>query len=58
MHYVYLIRSISYPDECYRGNTVNLKQRLVAHNLGKKEKQTLLFYNDNLQKWVDGHGPD
>ena len=34
MHYVYLIRSISYPDFTYIGNTVNLRQRLETHNSG------------------------
>ena len=34
MHYIYLIRSISFPDKIYIGNTVNLKQRLDVHNSG------------------------
>ncbi|MBD3273233.1 GIY-YIG nuclease family protein [Candidatus Dependentiae bacterium] len=34
MHYVYLIRSINFPDQIYIGNTVNLKQRLATHNSG------------------------
>ena len=34
MHYVYLIKSIKYPDRTYVGNTVNLKQRLETHNSG------------------------
>jgi putative endonuclease len=32
MHYVYLIRSISRPDQTYVGCTENLEERLVAHN--------------------------
>lgn len=34
MHYVYLIKSILYPERTYIGNTVNLKQRLETHNSG------------------------
>ena len=34
MHYVYFIRSISYPEFIYIGNTVNLFQRLDTHNSG------------------------
>jgi len=34
MHYVYLIRSISYPNRTYIGNTANMKQRFEKHNSG------------------------
>ena len=34
MFYVYLIRSISFPDQVYVGTTENLKKRLEAHNAG------------------------
>jgi len=34
MHYVYLIRSIKYPEKTYVGNTENLKQRFEVHNSG------------------------
>ena len=34
MHYVYLIRSISNPNQTYIGNTENLRQRLETHNSG------------------------
>ncbi|HBL98277.1 TPA: excinuclease ABC subunit C [Candidatus Dependentiae bacterium] len=34
MHYVYLIRSVKFPDQTYVGNTVYLKQRLEVHNSG------------------------
>ncbi len=34
MHYVYLIRSLSHPNQTYIGNTVNLNQRLETHNSG------------------------
>jgi len=33
-YYVYLIRSINYPDKIYVGYTVNFKQRLETHNSG------------------------
>ncbi|MDH4477063.1 MAG: GIY-YIG nuclease family protein [Verrucomicrobiaceae bacterium] len=35
MHYVYLIRSESNPDQVYTGLTDNLRQRLSEHNAGK-----------------------
>ena len=34
MHYVYLIQSLSHPNQTYIGNTENLKQRLDTHNSG------------------------
>ncbi len=34
MHYVYLIRSINYPDQKYIGLTDNLNARLKKHNEG------------------------
>jgi len=34
MHYIYLIRSIKYPDQIYFGCTQNLKRRLAVHNSG------------------------
>jgi putative endonuclease len=35
MWYVYIIRSISAPDEEYTGLSADLKQRLSQHNSGK-----------------------
>jgi predicted GIY-YIG superfamily endonuclease len=35
MYYVYLIRSVSYPEQTYIGFSENLKQRMVDHNAGK-----------------------
>jgi predicted GIY-YIG superfamily endonuclease len=35
MHYVYLIKSTSYPNQRYIGITSNLKGRLKAHNEGR-----------------------
>jgi putative endonuclease len=35
MHYVYLLSSISAPDERYIGTTTDLKRRLADHNAGK-----------------------
>jgi putative endonuclease len=35
MFYVYILRSIGYPDEVYIGATSDLKGRLAAHNAGK-----------------------
>ena len=34
MHYVYLIQSISHPDQIYVGCTEDLKKRLSNHNSG------------------------
>ena len=35
MHYVYMIRSILYPDQTYVGFTENLESRIIAHNHGQ-----------------------
>ena len=34
MYYVYLIRSINFPDKNYTGYTANLEMRLSVHNSG------------------------
>jgi len=34
MHYVYLLRSIKFPDQTYTGLTDDLKSRLEKHNQG------------------------
>jgi len=34
MFYVYLIKSINFPDQTYIGHTDNLKERLETHNSG------------------------
>lgn len=35
MWYVYILRSISSPDQEYTGATADLKRRVAAHNAGK-----------------------
>ncbi len=35
MYYVYLIRSINFPDQTYIGFSEDLKQRIADHNAGK-----------------------
>ncbi|MBN9584201.1 MAG: excinuclease ABC subunit C [Afipia sp. 62-7] len=35
MWYVYILRSLSSPDQEYTGATADLKQRLADHNAGK-----------------------
>lgn len=35
MKYVYLIRSVTYPDQTYTGMTSDVQKRLTAHNAGK-----------------------
>lgn len=42
MHYVYLLRSINFPDQTYRGYTEDLKTRFADHNAGKS-KHTAKF---------------
>lgn len=34
MYYVYVLKSLNYPDQIYIGFTANLKNRLVVHNSG------------------------
>ncbi len=35
MYYVYIIRSVDFPEREYTGATPNLKQRFADHNSGK-----------------------
>jgi putative endonuclease len=35
MYYVYLLKSINYPNQTYIGYTINLKQRFADHNYGE-----------------------
>jgi len=35
MFYAYVLQSINFPTEYYRGHSLNLKQRLTEHNAGK-----------------------
>jgi predicted GIY-YIG superfamily endonuclease len=42
MYYVYLLRSINFPEQTYRGYTEDLKTRLKDHNAGKS-KHTAKF---------------
>lgn len=35
MKYVYLLQSLSHPDQRYIGMTADIAQRLVAHNAGQ-----------------------
>ena len=34
MYYVYILQSISYPEQTYVGSTSDIKNRLVSHNSG------------------------
>jgi predicted GIY-YIG superfamily endonuclease len=45
MFYVYLIKSISHPDQTYTGFTSNLTQRIEYHNSGKS------LYTKNYMPW-------
>jgi predicted GIY-YIG superfamily endonuclease len=42
MFYVYLLRSINFPEQTYRGFTTDLKTRFADHNAGKS-KHTAKF---------------
>ncbi len=50
MWYVYIIRSVSYPEQEYIGATENLKRRLPEHNAGRSRHtakfmpRTLVWY--------------
>ncbi len=35
MYYVYILRSVNFPKQTYRGYTEDLKARIKAHNAGK-----------------------
>ncbi len=35
MHYVYLLQSLSWPDQCYVGLARDLRSRLTRHNHGE-----------------------
>lgn len=37
MYYVYLLRSIDFPDQTYRGYTEDLKTRIKDHNAGRSK---------------------
>jgi predicted GIY-YIG superfamily endonuclease len=51
MHYVYIIQSISHPDQRYIGYSADLKKRMAFHNAGKSPHTAkyrpwqLLFYS-------------
>jgi len=34
-HYVYILQSLSHPNQSYTGSSANLKQRLAEHNSGR-----------------------
>jgi predicted GIY-YIG superfamily endonuclease len=46
MYYIYLIRSISYPDQTYIGFTKNLEKRLANHNTGST------FHTSKFKPWT------
>jgi putative endonuclease len=37
MHYVYLIKSVDFPDQKYIGYTDNLEKRIISHNRGESK---------------------
>jgi predicted GIY-YIG superfamily endonuclease len=46
MHYVYILRSVNFPEKIYVGYTNNIAQRLNQHNAGKST------YTDKYKPWV------
>jgi putative endonuclease len=46
MRYVYLLKSIPFPDETYVGMTSDLKTRLHAHNAGES------IHTSKYHPWV------
>lgn len=40
MKYVYLLQSLSHPDQRYVGMTADMNQRLAAHNAGQSTHTT------------------
>jgi predicted GIY-YIG superfamily endonuclease len=40
MKYVYLLQSLSHPDQRYVGMTADINQRLAAHNAGQSTHTT------------------
>lgn len=51
MYYVYLIQSLSHPDQRYVGSTHDLKKRLQDHNAGRSS-YTSKFLPWKLQTYV------
>ena len=51
MHYVYINRSITFPDREYTGATTDLKKRIADHNAGKSS-HTAKFRPWNLLCYV------
>jgi predicted GIY-YIG superfamily endonuclease len=45
MFYVYILRSIKYPEKTYTGYTINLKQRFADHNYGES------IYSSAYRPW-------
>ena len=45
LHYIYLLKSLKYPEQTYIGYTTNLKHRLQEHNSGES------IYTSNSKPW-------
>ena len=45
MHYVYILKSVKFPDKIYVGYTNNLNNRLSVHNDGKS------IYTSKYKPW-------
>jgi putative endonuclease len=45
MYYVYIIKSLKFPDIVYAGSTMNVAQRVHAHNSGSS------VYTSEYKPW-------
>ena len=52
MHYAYILRSISHPDQRYIGSTSDLKRRLAAHNSGNGCETSAKYAPWKLETYV------
>ena len=46
MKYVYILRSVNFPDRYYTGLTADLEERLKTHNAGK------VFHTSKYKPWL------
>lgn len=52
MYYVYIIKSINFPDETYIGYTTNLNKRLNTHNKGMGSNHTNKFKPWKIETYI------
>ena len=52
MHYAYILRSISHPDQRYVGSTSDLKRRFAEHNSGNGCEASAKYAPWKLETYV------